>query len=80
MHDHSAAHGTAMHSEHADTYTCPMHPEVVQNEPGDCPKCGMTLVSTGASSNHGAHGVDMMVDDHRKLLWPHQPVRTGLSE
>ena len=24
-------------------YTCPMHPEVVQNEPGKCPKCGMEL-------------------------------------
>ena len=24
-------------------YTCPMHPEVVQNEPGRCPKCGMPL-------------------------------------
>ena len=28
----------------ADTwYTCGMHPEVVQREPGDCPKCGMRL-------------------------------------
>ncbi len=24
-------------------YTCPMHPEVQQHEPGKCPKCGMTL-------------------------------------
>ena len=24
-------------------YTCPMHPEVVQDEPGSCPKCGMAL-------------------------------------
>jgi len=24
-------------------YTCPMHPEVVQDHPGDCPKCGMAL-------------------------------------
>ncbi len=26
------------------SYTCPMHPEVVQSGPGSCPKCGMTLV------------------------------------
>lgn len=26
------------------TYTCPMHPEVLQNKPGKCPKCGMDLV------------------------------------
>lgn len=25
-------------------YTCPMHPEVVKNEPGICPICGMALV------------------------------------
>ena len=25
-------------------YTCPMHPEVQQDHPGNCPKCGMTLV------------------------------------
>ena len=24
-------------------YTCPMHPEVRQDRPGSCPKCGMTL-------------------------------------
>ena len=24
-------------------YTCPMHPEVRQNKPGSCPKCGMAL-------------------------------------
>jgi len=24
-------------------YTCPMHPEIVRDEPGNCPKCGMAL-------------------------------------
>jgi len=27
----------------ANTYTCPMHPEIVQDTPGSCPKCGMAL-------------------------------------
>jgi Cu+-exporting ATPase len=26
-----------------DFYTCPMHPEIHQNHPGPCPKCGMAL-------------------------------------
>jgi len=25
-------------------YTCPMHPEIIQDKPGNCPKCGMALV------------------------------------
>ena len=29
---------------HAQQYTCTMHPKVVKDAPGDCPKCGMKLV------------------------------------
>jgi hypothetical protein len=25
-------------------YTCTMHPEIITDKPGKCPKCGMTLV------------------------------------
>ena len=31
------------------TYTCPMHPEVKEVEPGDCPDCGMALEPTMVS-------------------------------
>lgn len=34
-------------------YICPMHPEVVSNQPGSCPKCGMAL--TLASEPQSAH-------------------------
>ena len=41
-------------------YTCPMHPEVMQDKPGMCPECGMNLVPTKAkkmdvSMAHGEH-------------------------
>ena len=31
-------------------YTCPMHPEIEQDKPGDCPKCGMHLEQKAASA------------------------------
>jgi len=30
--------------EKKQKYTCPMHPDVVTDHPGNCPKCGMKLV------------------------------------
>ncbi len=42
--DHACSHrqaGTAVAG--AGPYTCPMHPEIVQDDPGDCPICGMAL-------------------------------------
>jgi Cu2+-exporting ATPase len=36
-------------------YTCPMHPQVVQNEPGKCPLCGMTLVPLTKPKDGATH-------------------------
>jgi rubrerythrin len=33
------------------TYTCPMHPEVISDKPGNCPKCGMKLEKKRIHSN-----------------------------
>jgi Cu+-exporting ATPase len=34
-------------------YTCPMHPEVVSNKPGACPKCGMALEPRTVTAEEG---------------------------
>jgi len=54
------------HTE-SEVYTCPMHPQIAQDEPGSCPICGMDLVrknpvGTGDSLTIGA--------DLRALLKP----------
>lgn len=36
-------------------YTCPMHPQIIKDEPGKCPLCGMTLVPMGQSAAHTVH-------------------------
>ena len=34
-------------------YTCPMHPQIRQSEPGNCPICGMTLEPVAAAGDTG---------------------------
>lgn len=33
-------------------YTCPMHPQVLKDEPGKCPLCGMALIPFGKTDSH----------------------------
>ena len=49
-------------------YTCPMHPEVVRNEPGLCPGCGMALIPKtmeGKSKKGKPDGYDISELSHR---------------
>lgn len=48
------------HAASADpkVYTCPMHPEVRQTEPGQCPICHMNLVPAGEAPKQAAGGND----------------------
>jgi Cu+-exporting ATPase len=47
------------------SYTCPMHPEIVQMGPGSCPKCGMALVPMDS----GAEEDDSELRDLTRRLW-----------
>jgi Cu(I)/Ag(I) efflux system membrane fusion protein/cobalt-zinc-cadmium efflux system membrane fusion protein len=50
VHQHEHEHGDAMSETAAPgQYTCPMHPEIVSDEPGRCPVCGMFLEKATAA-------------------------------
>lgn len=48
-------------------YTCPMHPEVRQNQPGSCPKCGMALEPEMPTLDEGEN--PELRDFKRRFIW-----------
>jgi Heavy metal binding domain len=50
----------------AQKYTCLMHPEIMADAPGDCPKCGMPLVPVTANRSHTTHRTDS--DNHAEMM------------
>jgi membrane fusion protein, copper/silver efflux system len=52
------------HAE-GEVYTCPMHPQIVKNEPGSCPICGMDLVKKGGEVSN-----DTLSEDLAHLIRP----------
>ncbi len=46
-------------TQSARSYTCPMHPEIHQPGPGNCPKCGMALEPRNAPAEDNAELHDM---------------------
>ena len=55
-------------------YTCPMHPEVQQVGPGNCPKCGMALEPMDATTEEDTSEMSYMT----RRFWLRPPQR-GLT-
>jgi Cu(I)/Ag(I) efflux system membrane fusion protein len=72
--DDSAAEHAAKHAD--PLYRCPMHPDVVRNEPGECPICGMDLVKVEPEPVEPAGAA---TPQGKPLYYrhPHDPKRTS---
>src|SRR5207249_5751617 len=59
--------GAAEQADNKQWYTCGMHPQVIQDHPGNCPICGMKLVPLKTSSSKPA-------TTQRKILYWWDPM------
>jgi len=48
-------------------YTCPMHPEIISDAPGSCPKCGMALEPMGVPAADSGPNPELI--DFRRRFW-----------
>jgi len=53
-------------------YTCPMHSEIVKNEPGSCPKCGMNLVPVDAKEKEHSHLQHQHTESKKEAIASHE--------
>jgi Cu2+-exporting ATPase len=58
-----------MEQLHPQKYTCPMHPEIVQDAPGKCPLCGMALVPFAKSGGHDMHEAHTGIHDFKRRFY-----------
>src|SRR5829696_6070856 len=69
IHPQNCAHripiGSSQPAGGSAQYTCPMHPEIIRDAPGDCPICGMALVPVAGSGEAD----DSELRDLTRRLW-----------
>lgn len=71
-HEHAPTQAVAT-SAPKSMYQCPMHPQIIQDHPGNCPICGMALVPMDGTSkpqpgeSHGEHAA-ISIDPTRQQL------------
>ena len=63
---HSAVETTQTIAAKPALYTCPMHPQILQNGPGSCPICGMALEPVEVSAHTEA---DPEYESMSRRLW-----------
>ncbi len=72
VHDHSAE------QEAGTTWTCSMHPQIRQSEPGQCPLCGMDLIPV-ATNDVGADPNSLQMSENALKLANIQTMIVGTS-
>ncbi|MBI1906715.1 MAG: heavy metal translocating P-type ATPase [Rhodocyclales bacterium] len=62
---HGEAKAAARPAPKGTRYTCPMHPEIVREAPGECPKCGMALEPMGVPADDAGPNPELVAFKRR---------------
>lgn len=75
-HDHNEPAKERTSSALSGQYTCPMHPEVLEDQAGDCPSCGMALEPLSLDRNLLEDDTELR--DMLRLFWISVPFTAGV--
>ncbi len=80
--DHSTSSSTAEVEDQTTTWTCSMHPQIQQPEPGKCPICGMDLIPASSAEKEESGPRELKMTEAAKALAEIQtaPVRREFAE
>ncbi|MDR9373907.1 MAG: efflux RND transporter periplasmic adaptor subunit, partial [Schleiferiaceae bacterium] len=62
------------------TFTCSMHPQIRQKEPGDCPICGMELIPVAQAPGHQKDSLAVAMSPTAQKLAQVQTITVGTTE
>ncbi|MBR07480.1 MAG: efflux transporter periplasmic adaptor subunit [Rickettsiales bacterium] len=65
------------HEEQSQTWTCSMHPQIRQLEPGSCPICGMDLIPLAEEQNEGIDPDAIKMSETAMKLANIQTIKVG---
>ena len=82
-----AAHEDGGHAEQGELWTCSMHPQVLEDHPGQCPICGMNLVPVKGTDANGpaaageatSTGAEPSAGGERKILFYRNPMDPSIT-
>ncbi len=77
--NHSITPSSNQHISETEVWTCSMHPQIRQNEPGDCPICGMELIPVG-SDDEGVNPDEIKMSETAMKLANVQTTIVGIGD